>query len=117
MVMGALDLAGVTSTLSGYRISPHFPFANFSVRFPIIGVSGRSNDLSGYVRPLAGGSLLLQVAVPRGAARVTAEVDGTTVRPAVSAGWASLRVRAVADQAVDWSVSWQAPPRRVASSW
>jgi hypothetical protein len=115
MVMDALDLAGVTPTLSGYRISPHFPFANFSVRFPIIGVSGRGNDLSGYVRPLAGGSLLLQVAVPRRAAGVAAQVDGTTVRPAVSAGWANLQVRAVADQAVDWSVSWQAPPRRVAT--
>jgi hypothetical protein len=106
MVMDALDLAGVTSTLSGYRISPHFPFANFSLRFPIIGVSGRSNGLSGYVRPLAGGKLLLQVAVPHGAASLTAEVDGTTVRPAVSAGLANLWVQAVADHAVDWSVTW-----------
>ncbi len=116
MVMGALNLAGVTPTLSGYRISPHFPFADFSVRFPIIGVSGRSSTLSGYVRPVPGGHLVLQVAVPRGATDVTSEVDGATVRAAVSPGWANLRVSALSDQLVDWSVSWQAHPKGGASS-
>jgi glycosyl hydrolase family 36/glycosyl transferase family 36 len=110
MVMDALDLAGVTPTLSGYRISPHFPFPNFSVRFPIVGVSGKGHRLSGYVRPSAGGRLVLQVAVPRGATKVTSEVNGTTVRSAVTPGWVTFAVSSFPDRSVDWSVTWQAPP-------
>ena len=116
MVMGALTLAGVTPTESGYQISPHFPFTDFSVRFPTIGVSGGANRLSGYVRPVASGHLVLQVAVPRGASEVTSQVDGAVVRATVSGGWANLRVSTMPDRAVDWSVNWQPPPKGGASS-
>jgi hypothetical protein len=107
MVMGALTLAGVTPTESGYRVSPHFPFSDFSVRFPTIGVSGHGSRLRGYIRPLAAGRLFLQLAVPRGATQVVCEVDGSVVRATVSSGWASFWVTAQRDRSVDWSVRWK----------
>jgi len=107
MVMGALTLAGVTPTESGYRVSPHFPFSDFSVRFPTIGVSGRGNALQGYLRPLATGRLRVQVAVPRGATDVICQVDGLRVRAAVSANWATFSVTGQRDRAAAWSVSWR----------
>jgi len=107
MVMGALTLAGVTPTESGYRVSPHFPFSDFSVRFPTIGVIGASRALRGYVRPLASGRLLLQVAIPRGATDVACQADGSAVRATVSSKWASFSVSARSDRSVDWSVTWR----------
>jgi len=107
MVMGALTLAGVTPTELGYRVSPHFPFSDFSVRFPTIGVSGQTGALRGYIRPLATGRLLLEVAVPRDATRVTCVVDGSVVRATVSSRGARFWVSAQRDRSVDWSVTWQ----------
>ena len=109
MVMGALTLAGVTPTESGYRVSPHFPFSDFSVRFPTIGVSGQGSALRGYIRPLATGRLLLQVAVPQGATEVACQVDGSVVRATLSSKWASFSVSAQRGRSVDWSVTWQSP--------
>jgi len=97
----------VTPTESGYRVSPHFPFSDFSVRFPTIGVSGRGNALQGYLRPLATGRLRVQVAVPRGATDVICQVDGLRVRAAVSANWATFSVTGQRDRAAAWSVSWR----------
>ena len=105
--MGALTLAGVTATESGYRVSPHFPFSDFSVRFPTIGVSGQLGTLRGYIHPLATGRLLLQVAVPHGATQVACEVDGSVVRATLSSNLASFWVPAQRNQSVDWSVTWQ----------
>ena len=109
MVMGALTLAGVNPTESGYQVSPHFPFSDFSVRFPTIGVSGQEGALRGYIRPLATGRLLLQVAVPHGATAVACEVDGSVVRAAVSSKLATFSVLAQRNRSVDWSVTWQSP--------
>ena len=107
MVMGALTLAGVTATESGYRVSPHLPFSNFSVRFPTIGVSGQDTALRGYFHPSVGGRLLLQIAIPKGASKVTCEVDGSVVGAKVSKRWASFSVLARRDRSVDWSVTWK----------
>ncbi len=109
MVMGALTLAGVNPTESGYQVSPHFPFSDFSVRFPTIGVSGQEGALRGYIRPLATGRLLLQVAVPHGATAVACEVNGSVVRAAVSSELATFSVLAQRNRSVDWSVTWQSP--------
>jgi hypothetical protein len=106
MVMGALTLAGVTPTESGYRVSPHFPFSNFSVRFPTLGVSGVHDALRGYVDPLATGRLVLQVALPRGATDVTCTVNGAAVRARVSSTLAVFSLPARRDRSVGWSVSW-----------
>lgn len=107
MVMDALTLAGVTPTEKGYQVSPQFPFSNFTVRFPTIGVGGQGSTLQGYIRPLATGRLLLQVAVPRGATEVTCTVAGSVVRATVSSKWVTFPVGAQRDRSVNWSVSWR----------
>jgi|GEM_PF-1188487 len=109
MVMGALTLAGVSPTESGYQVSPHFPFSDFSVRFPTIGVSGQSDSLRGYVHPSATGELVMQVAVPKGATGVTCKVDGSVVRATVSSKWATFSLPVERNQSVDWSVTWRSP--------
>ncbi|MBV8462933.1 MAG: hypothetical protein JO368_06545, partial [Acidimicrobiales bacterium] len=106
MVMDALDLAGVTPTESGYRIDPHLPMSGFAVRFPIVGVDGGARFLAGYVRPLAGGPVRLQVAVPKGVPHPVVTVGGTRVRAAVSGGWATFDVPTAPDRTAAWSVAW-----------
>jgi hypothetical protein len=96
----------VTPTESGYQVSPHVPFSNFSVRFPTIGVVGSARALGGYIRPLASGRLVLQVAVPGGATGVVCQVDGSAVRARVSSGWATFSVMGQSHRSVGWSVSW-----------
>jgi hypothetical protein len=106
MVMDALILAGVTPTERGYQIAPQFPFSTFSVRFPTIGVGGSGTTVQGYLRPLASGRLLLQVAVPRGTTHLTCQVNGADVRATVSSRWATFWVSAQRARFVHWSVSW-----------
>ncbi len=106
MVMDALALAGVTPTEQGYKVSPHLPLSTFSVRFPTIGVDRQPRALAGYIRPLATGRLMVQVAVPRGASRVVCEVNGTVVRPMVSPGWVTFPVPGQKNRSVGWSVTW-----------
>jgi hypothetical protein len=120
MVMGALTLAGVTPTETGYQLSPHFPFSTFSLRFPTIGVAGGSRSLQGYVHPLATGTLVMRVAVPRTARNVSCKVGGTVVRATVSttvspsgsqspsSRWVSFSIRGQQSHYSNWSVSWQA---------
>ena len=71
MVMDALNLAGVTPTLSGFRISPHFPFAGLLGAVPDHRGERRCQPAFGLRPPVASGHLVLQVAVPQGAAEVT----------------------------------------------
>jgi hypothetical protein len=87
-------------------VSPHFPFSDFSVRFPTLGVSGSHDALRGYVHPLATGRLVLQVAVPRGATDVTCTVNDAAVRARVSSTWAVFSVPGRRDRSVGWSVTW-----------
>jgi hypothetical protein len=107
MVMGALTLAGVTPTENGYRVAPHLPLSDFSVRFPTIGVGEQGSTLQGYLRPLAAGRLTLQVAVPLGATAVACKVNGSDVRAAVGGGWATFSVSGGQGRSVNWAVSWQ----------
>ncbi len=107
MVMDALALAGVTPTEQGYRISPHLPFSTFSVRFPTIGVAQKGRSIDGYIRPLATGRLVLQVALPRGATGVVCRTDGSAVRATVAPGWATFSVTGRENRSAGWSVSWR----------
>ena len=107
MVMDALELAGVTPTEAGYQVSPHLPLGAFSVRFPTLGVTEKSNELAGYLAPLVTARLRLQVAVPAGAKQVVCKVAGLTVQAAVSGRWASFWVPTERNRQVEWSVTWQ----------
>jgi Glycosyl hydrolase 36 superfamily, catalytic domain/Glycosyltransferase family 36 len=109
MAMGALNLAGITPTATGYRIEPHFPFKNFSLRFPEIGLAGRAGLLRGYVRPVAGGRLRMQVAVPAGATHVVAWVAGSRARTTMVGDAATFNLPTTAGHAADWAISWQTP--------
>jgi Glycosyl hydrolase 36 superfamily, catalytic domain/Glycosyltransferase family 36 len=106
MVMDALLLAGVTATERGYRISPLLPLPAFSVRFPTIGVEESGHTVAGYLRPLATGSLQLQVAIPHGATGVACRVDGSIVRARSSPGWVTFPVPTRRGGSTGWSVRW-----------
>jgi hypothetical protein len=119
MVMGALTLAGVTPTETGYQLSPHFPFSNFSLRFPAIGLSGTRDSLDGYVHPLATGKLVMRVAVPNRAQSVVCKVGGAAARATLSSAmnasgsssafsrWVSFSISGERNRSTDWSVTWR----------
>ncbi len=104
MVMNAIRLAGVTPTQRGFRIAPHLPFREFSLRLPAIGVATSRRHLRGYVRPVGDGPIELRVerprTVPPGALRVWA--DGRRVRHRVVGGDVVFRLRGQTDWAVGW---------------
>jgi hypothetical protein len=106
MVMDAVDLCGITPTASGYAIAPHLPLADFSVRFPGIGVAVRPRQISGYLRPLASGGLILRVAVPASVSAARVTVGGSTARVPRRDGVVVLHVRAGPGRPTDWSVRW-----------
>jgi hypothetical protein len=109
MVLGALNLAGITPTAAGYRIEPHFPFEDFSVRFPGIGLAGHAGLLRGYVRPVAGGTVRIQVTLPAGATNVIAWVGASHVDATLVGGSARFDLPTTAGHAADWAIRWQDP--------
>lgn len=105
-----IELAGIDPVASGYRVTPHLPMANFSLRLPDVGVASSPGVLRGYIRPQAGGTLQMQVAPPAGSdpAAVTAFADGRTVASSVHGGLIVFSLSTQAGQPADWAVT--APP-------
>ena len=107
MVMGAINLAGITPTESGYRVDPQFPFEDFSLRFPEVGLARQSGLIRGYLRPVAGGTLRMQVAIPAHARHPVAWVGGSQTRITIGGGLASFNLPTRAGHVADWAISWQ----------
>ena len=106
MLMDAIDVAGITPTSSGFRIAPELGTSEYSVRFDAVGLSRRGDEMSGYVRPVDSGHLLMEVELPAGARHPVALVDGIRAPTTVSKGAVAFWVTAKADRAADWSLSW-----------
>ncbi|HEY6317748.1 MAG TPA: hypothetical protein VI462_07660 [Acidimicrobiia bacterium] len=107
MVMGAINLAGITPTGTGYRVDPQFPFADFSLRFPDVGLARQSGLIRGYLRPVGGGTLRMQVAIPPHARHPIAWVGGSQTRITIGGGLASFNLPTEAGHVADWAISWQ----------
>jgi hypothetical protein len=106
MVMGAVNLAGVTATKTGYRIVPHI--RRFSLRMPRVGVAREARRLRGYFRTEASGRLVLRVGgVPRGARGVTAWANGRAVAQRTAQGLVVFSLPARRGRAADWAVTWR----------
>jgi hypothetical protein len=74
----ATRLAGIAPTAGGYRFAPSLPLRRFSLRLPNVGVAVRPGSLRGYLRPLRGGPLEIEVAL-RGHGRAEVVVEGRRV--------------------------------------
>lgn len=103
-----LKLAGLTPTAAGYRITPHLPLDDWSIRFPGVGLAQQPGELRGYLRPEGSGRVTLEV-TPRGATETdvwSAWVDGDRVASRPGPG-GSLRftLTAHAGKVVDWAVT------------
>jgi hypothetical protein len=101
----AIKLAGIEPTADGYRIAPHLPFRDFSLRLPGIGVARDARGVRGYVRPEAGGRVVLHAAVPAGK-RVSMWSGTRRVGQEVSKGEVTFALDAPAHAATDWAVTW-----------
>jgi hypothetical protein len=97
----AIRLAGITPTQAGYRIAPHLPFPRFSLHFPVAGVDGDRGGLRGYVRPVANGRLIMEVAA---SGRVRTSVNGRAVPHATAGGFVRFTLTARAGAVAKWSV-------------
>ena len=105
MVMDGVNLAGVTPTRTGYRISPQLP-GDFSLRFETVGVARQGRVLRGYVRPVSGGPLTLEVTVPGGATHVVAWEGSSAVPVSMAGRVARFGITTTGGRATDWAVTW-----------
>ncbi len=106
MVMGAINLAGVTPTEHGFVIWPHV--ARIALRLPQIGVARATGLLRGYVRIARTERLSMTVRdVPRAARNVVAWANGRVVRFLRSGDGVGFILPASAGRAADWAVSWR----------
>lgn len=106
MVMDAIRLAGITPTRTGYRIAPHFPFDDFTLRLPQVGVAGAARSLRGYLRPEQSGPIELAVRVPKGARKIHAWADQQPAKFRRASGRVVFTVTGTKGAAVDWAVAW-----------
>ncbi|MFN8160863.1 MAG: hypothetical protein U0R52_07460 [Solirubrobacterales bacterium] len=106
MVMNAVNLAGVTPTARGFRITPHL--RRFDLRLWGLGIERAAHRLRGYFRVERPGALSLGVGgVPAGARELTAWADGRRVPHARHDGLVWLRLPARAGRAADWALVWR----------
>jgi hypothetical protein len=101
-----LELAGVSSTASGFRIVPHLPMTTFSVRFQGAGVASAPHLLRGYITPQTTGPLAMQVAKPprTGHRRLVVYAGRKRVHARVAGGLLSFTLRATAGRPANWAV-------------
>jgi hypothetical protein len=107
-LFAALRLAGVQPDRDGYTIAPSLPLRRFSLRLPGIGIAAAPRALRGYVRPVAGRSLVLTLR-PRGlpaAARPAAWVAGRRAKATRVPGGVRVTVRTRPGRPVDWALTW-----------
>jgi len=104
-----LELAGISSSASGFRIVPHLPMSTFSVRIGDAGIASSPHLLRGYVTPLASGRLTLQVAAPpaSGHRSLIAYAGGRRVRSRIVGGLATFAIDARKGRPADWAVKAQ----------
>jgi hypothetical protein len=106
MVMNALRLAGLSAHRDGFRIDPHFPFDDFAVSFPRVGIEQRGSRLRGYFIVEADGPLALRVRLPDGAGPARASANGRDAAVTIENGEAHFVLPARAGQKADWAVQW-----------
>jgi hypothetical protein len=107
-LFAAGKLAGLEPTAAGWRIDPEVPGDRFSLRLPDVGIAVEPSLRRGYVRPLRGGSLTMQVRIPAGVdgRAVHAWAAGKPVAVRVADGWATFGLPTTGGRVADWAVSW-----------
>lgn len=101
-----IELAGISSQQNGFTIDPEFPMTTFSVRFQGAGVARRRGLIRGYVTPVAGGALTMDVAPPPGteAGRDIAFANGRRASTRVVGGLVQFTLPSTAGVPANWAV-------------
>jgi len=107
MVEGAIKLAGITPTAAGYDIAPHLPFGRFSLKLPRVGIAARRGSLSGFIRPVGGGSVELAVHLPAGAGGVVTRAGGRVVTHTATGAVVRFRLPTSAGRTARWAVTYR----------
>ncbi|WCB95130.1 hypothetical protein DSM104299_03872 [Baekduia alba] len=97
-------LGGLDATPTGYRVSPRLPASSFSVRTKVAGVAYGARQARGYVRPVRGGTLAMQVRLPAPTAHPAVFVSGRRARFRRAGDVVTFTLRTRAGRATDWAV-------------
>jgi len=107
LVTATVKLAGIDPTGAGYRITPHFPRQEFSLRLPEVAVEYRAETARGYVRPQGSNAMRMDVALPQGLASANdalITVDGHRVEHRLENGRVVFELPADHGRVIDWAV-------------
>ena len=101
-----IELAGLSSTESGFRIVPHLPMRTFSVRIGDAGVAQTPKTLRGYVTPQQSGTLTMQVARPPAAGhhKLFVYIGRKRIRTRMSGGLVTFTLPGTAGRPANWAV-------------
>ncbi|HWC33304.1 MAG TPA: hypothetical protein VG650_00630 [Mycobacteriales bacterium] len=99
----AAQIAGITPTARGLDVRPAAPMKTYSIRERSYGIASQPGLLSGYVRPMHNGSIVVRVTVPS-TKDVTVFVGSHTSRYRVRGSVVTFGMRVRAHRAADWAV-------------
>jgi hypothetical protein len=99
----AAAIAGITPTAAGFVIHPAAPMKTLSVREYSYGLATSPGVIRGYVRPLRGGVISMQVTVPHPAG-VSVFVGDEATRYQLRGSIVSFDMSVAPHHAVDWAV-------------
>jgi hypothetical protein len=103
-----IALTGVTPTVDGYDIAPHWPTGSFDVEFPTVGVAEQAHAMRGYVVVDSSRPLTLTVTIPTRAplSRLQVQAGGVTVRFNRHGRRLTFALHPRPGQRRDWNVTW-----------
>ncbi len=104
VVMNALNLAGVSATREGFRIAPHYPFRDFALALPRVGLERRGSRLRGYFRLEADTVVQLRVQLPDGVNSASVFVNGIPAAASITNGEASFPLPVRSGERVSWEL-------------
>jgi hypothetical protein len=107
-----LKLVGLNTTSAGYRIVPHLPMPNFSVRFPDVGIAQRTGSIRGYLR-VSSARVTMDVAPPPGVSpqHAVAYANGRRVPSRLLGGLVQFSLATRAGHPSNWAVTGQSRQR------
>lgn len=106
MMMNSLRLAGLSAHDYGFRIAPHYPFNDFALTWPKVGIARKGKLIQGYFRLEADGPVQLRVKLPDGVTAAQASIAGAAVPVEIAEGEARFTLPGAAGGTVEWSVTW-----------
>ena len=105
-LLDVIKMAGICPEAEGITIDPKLPFAEFSLRLPLIGLAYLTDRMRGYYHPIRQGTYRFRVRLPQTLSpeKVRLNLSGEPVEPLLDNGYVIFEEKANSGERMTWEI-------------